>query len=104
MAEDQELERVLWYVLGGARGGENRARIIHQLGLRPLNLNQLAERLGVDYRTVMHHAGILKANSLVVMEGEKYGAMYFLSPRLQAGMGMFAEITAKLKFKLEDWP
>ena len=102
LPEDQELKRVLWYVLGGARGGENRARIIRQLSLRPLNLNQLAEKLGVDYRTVVHHAGVLKANSLVVAQGEKYGAMYFLSPRLQAGMGLFEEITATLRFKLES--
>ena len=102
MPEDRELERVLWYVLGGARGGENRARIIHQLSLRPLNLNQLAEKLGVDYRTVMHHAEVLKSNSLVVTEGEKYGAMYFLSARLQVGLGLFTEIAAILKFKLES--
>ncbi len=100
MPEDQELERVLWYVLGGARGGENRARMIHELSLRPLNLNQLADKLGVDYRTVMHHVGVLKLNSLVVVEGEKYGAMYFLSPRLQAGLAVFTEVTAKLKFRL----
>lgn len=100
MAGDEELKRVLWYVLGGARGGENRARIIHELSMRPLNLNQLAEKLGVDYRTVTHHANVLKNNSLVVVEGEKYGAMYFLSPRLQAGIGMFREITDALRYKL----
>ncbi len=102
MAEDQELKRVLWYVLGGARGGENRARIINELAIRPMNLNQLAEKLGVDYRTVVHHANVLKMNSLVVVEGEKYGAMYFISPRLQAGMGIFAEITTKLRYRLGD--
>lgn len=101
MAEDQELKRVLWYVLGGARGGGNRARMIHALASRPLNLNQLAEKLSVDYRTVMHHANVLKMNSLVVVEGEKYGAMYFLSPRLQAGMNIFTEIAEKLRFKLD---
>ncbi len=102
MPEDQELKRVLWYVLGGARGGENRARIIHELSLRPLNLNQLAEKLGVDYRTVMHHADVLKSNSLVVTQGERYGAMYFLSPRLQAGMAYFKEIVTALGFTLES--
>ncbi len=101
MAEDQDLKRVLWYVLGGARGGENRATMIHELSIRPLNLNQLAEKLGVDYRTVMHHADVLKSNSLVVTQGEKYGAMYFLSPRLQASFVMFSEIVAALHFKLE---
>ena len=101
MAEDQELKRVLWYVLGGARGGENRARIIHELSMRPMNLNQLAQKLQVDYRTVMHHAGVLKANSLVETQGDKYGAMLFLTPRLQAGMHLFTEIAETLKFPLE---
>lgn len=96
------MKRVLWYVLGGARGGGNRARIIHELSIRPLNLNQLAEKLSVDYRTVMHHANVLRVNSLVVVGGEKYGAMYFLSPRLQAGMDAFSEIAAKLRFKFEE--
>lgn len=75
--------------------------MIHALASRPLNLNQLAEKLSVDYRTVMHHANVLKMNSLVVVEGEKYGAMYFLSPRLQAGMNIFTEIAEKLRFKLD---
>ncbi len=101
MVEDQDLKRILWYVLGGARGGENRAKMIHELSVRPLNLNQLAERLGVDYRTVMHHADVLKANSLVVTQGEKYGAMYFLSPRLQASFTLFTEISAALHFTFD---
>jgi len=80
LAEDLELKRVLWFVLGGARGGENRARIIHALSQRPKNMNQLAEAMNVDYRTIMHHIQVLKSNSLVVAQGEKYGAVYFPSP------------------------
>ena len=72
--------------------------MIHELSLRPLNLNQLAEKLGVDYRTVMHHAQVLKTNSLVLIEGEKYGAMYFLSPRLQASLELFRQIARDLNF------
>jgi DNA-binding transcriptional ArsR family regulator len=98
VAEDQELKRLLWFVLGGARGGENRAKMIHELSLRPLNLNQLAEKLGVDYRTVMHHAKVLRSNSLILIEGEKYGAMYFLSPRLQASLELFSQIVKDLNF------
>src|SRR5579863_7989183 len=86
VAEDRELRRLLWYVLGGARGGQNRARMIHQLELRPLNMNQLAEKLGVDYRTIMHHTAVLRTNSLVETQGDKYGSMIFLTPRMQAGM------------------
>jgi DNA-binding transcriptional ArsR family regulator len=99
--QDQELKRVLWYVLGGARGGQNRARIIHELGLRPLNMNQLAERLGVDYRTVTHHTTVLRNNSLIETREVKYGAMIFLTPRMQAGMEIFEEVVKALRFILE---
>ena len=102
MAEDAELKRVLWFVLGGARGGLNRAKILHELRLRPLNLNQMADKLGVDYRTVMHHVEVLKSNSLVVTQGERYGAMYFLSPRLQASIGLFDEVVGKLRFEFPE--
>lgn len=101
MVQDQELKRLLWYVLGGARGGQNRARIIHELGIRPLNMNQLAEKLGVDYRTIMHHTAVLRTNALIEAQGEQYGAMIFLTPRMQAGMEIFDEIAKALRFTLE---
>ena len=62
-----------------------------------MNMNQLAEKLSLDYRTVMHHVGVLTSNSLVVGQGEKYGAMYFLSPRLEEGISVFLEICASLR-------
>jgi DNA-binding transcriptional ArsR family regulator len=95
---DPDLKRILWYVLGGARGGESRARIIRELEQRPSNLNQLATRLGLDYRTIMHHMDVLKKNALVTFEGEKYGQTYFLSPFLESQIGTFREICAKLGF------
>ena len=67
-----------------------------------MNLNQLAEKLGVDYRTVMHHAGVLRSNSLIVSQGEKYGAMYFLTPRLESGIAIFDEICTKMQYKLDS--
>jgi DNA-binding transcriptional ArsR family regulator len=102
MPEDQDLKRVLWFVLGGARGGENRARIIQRLRKRPMNLNQLAEALGVDYRTVMHHVGVLKSNSLLVSQGERYGMMYFLSPWLERGIDQFVSVCLSLRFRLDE--
>ena len=98
MPDDKELKRVLWYVLGGSRGGENRARIIVELRNRPMNMNQLAERLSVDYRTIMHHVGVLVSNSLIMPQGEKYGAMYFLTPRLEAGLTVFDDVCTSLRY------
>jgi predicted transcriptional regulator len=93
---DAELKRVLWFLLGGARGGENRAKILMELRNRPCNLNQLSNRLGLDYRTITHHMEILRKNSLVVAQGEKYGASYSLSPLLDSNYEIFTEICGKL--------
>jgi DNA-binding transcriptional ArsR family regulator len=99
--DDPELRRLLWYLLGGARGGENRARIIHELHNRPCNLNQLASRLGLEYRSIQHHIEVLRKNSMVISEGQRYGMTYFVNPWLESHYDLFSEICSKLKFKLE---
>jgi len=98
MAEDPELRRLLWYLLGGTRGGESRARIIIALKDRPSNLNQLAKQLGVQYRLVQHHIEVLKRNSLVTSAGEHYGMTYFLHPWLESHFDTFLEVARKLRF------
>jgi len=95
--EDPELRRLLWYLLGGTRGGESRARIIIALKERPSNLNQLAIQLGVQYRLVQHHIEVLKRNSLVTATGERYGVTYFLHPWLEAHFETFTEVAKKLR-------
>jgi predicted transcriptional regulator len=98
VSHDPELRRVLWFLLGGARGGENRARIILELRDRPSNLNQLSSKLGLDYRTIVHHVDILRENSLIVSQGERYGLSYSLSPLLESRFEIFSEICLKLGF------
>jgi DNA-binding transcriptional ArsR family regulator len=70
------MEAVLWYVLTGTRGGENRARILQALDERPRNANQLAEDLDLDYKTVRHHLDVLMDNDIVTNSGDDYGAIY----------------------------
>lgn len=94
--DDPELRRLLWYLLGGTRGGENRARIINEIRSRPSNLNQLATKLSLEYRSVQHHIEVLKKNALVTSQGEHYGLTYFLTPWLESHIEIFDEITRKL--------
>jgi DNA-binding transcriptional ArsR family regulator len=70
------MEAVLWYVLTGTRGGENRARILQALDERPRNANQLAADLDLDYKTVRHHLDVLMDNDIVTNSGDDYGAIY----------------------------
>ena len=86
------VRRILWWVFTGNRGGPNRARLVVALKAQPMNANQLAQKLSMDYKTVRHHLQVLLKNQLVVEAGEGYGAMYFISPVLEQNYDEFAKI------------
>ncbi len=102
MQDEPELRRLLWFLLGGSRGGLNRARIIYRLREKPSNQNQLASDLGIQYKAVQHHVRVLARSSLVMSAGEKYGVTYSLSPWLEAHAAIFDEICEKLRFRLGE--
>lgn len=91
------LKRVLWYVLGGTRGGPLRIRILARLQDRPYNTNQLATDLGVDYKTVQHHVRVLVKNRLIDTQGTgQYGAVFFLTRDMEESLPEFVQIAAKV--------
>ncbi len=96
MANDPDARRLLWFIFAGSRGGLNRLRIISSLKEKPLNTNQLAKELGLDYKAIQHHIKILEKNNLITKVGEKYGVTYFISTFLEVNMETFEEIAAKL--------
>ncbi len=96
MANDPDAKRLLWFIFAGSRGGLNRLRIIFSLKEQPLNTNQLAKELGLDYKAIQHHIKILEKNNLITKIGEKYGVTYFISTFLEVNMETFEEIAAKL--------
>ncbi len=95
------MKRVLWYLIAGSRGGVNRARIIKALHERPYNVNQLSQELDLDYKTIKHHFKVLEDHDIIVNStGEKkYGAMFFLSNRMEENYPLFQEIMSKMKIK-----
>jgi DNA-binding transcriptional ArsR family regulator len=96
---DREAKRLLWYLFAGSRGGENRIKIIDLIKEQPHNINQLAEALGVDYKAVQHHIGVLEKNNMITRIGEKYGVLYFISNYLEANIEAFNEIRAAIDKK-----
>jgi len=100
--DNPDLRRLLWYLLGATRGGETRARLLHQIRTQPGNVNQLSKRMGVEYRTVQHHIEVLKKNSLVESTGDPYGLTYFIHPWLEAHIEIFDELCRKLRFRLGE--
>ena len=96
MANDPDIKRLFWYIFAGSRGGLNRLRIISSLKEAPLNINQLAKSLSLDYKAIQHHIKILEKNNLITKIGEKYAVTYFISTFLDVNMETFEEIAKKL--------
>jgi DNA-binding transcriptional ArsR family regulator len=90
------LRRLLWWMLAGSSGGQNRGRIIMLLRERPSNAHQMASALRLDYKTVRHHLDVLMENQLLTARGEGYGRMFFLSPMLETNILVFEEIWGKI--------
>lgn len=96
MANDPHVKRLLWFLFAGSRGGLNRLRIVKVIRETPLNANQLAKDLGLDYKAIQHHINVLEKNNIITKVGEKYGVTYFISTFLEVNMESFDEIVAKL--------
>jgi len=90
------LKKLIWYLIAGTRGGQTRALIIKALIDRPYNANQLAETMNMDYKTIRHHLDVLLKNGVITMEGDKYGAMYFLSKAMETNIDEFNQIWEKI--------
>ena len=91
------MEKALWYLLAGTRGGTNRVRLIRSLSDRPRNANQLAGELELDYNTVRHHLDMLTDHDVVERGEADYGALYFLTDRFERHRDEFDHITEHLE-------
>jgi len=97
MAGDPYAKRLLWFVFAGSKGGLNRMRLISTIRKTPLNANQLAKELGLDYKAIQHHIGVLEKNNLITRVGDKYGVIFFISTFLEVNLETFDEIVTKLE-------
>ena len=97
MAGDPYAKRLLWFVFAGSKGGLNRIRLISSIRKTPLNTNQLAKELGLDYKAIQHHLNVLDKNNLITKVGDKYGATFFISTFLEVNLETFDEIVMKLE-------
>lgn len=76
-----------------------RILIISKLLEKPQNPNQLAEKLGVDYKTIRHHLEVMLKYNWVSNTSDKYGDLYqstFTDEEKQA----FEEVLVKIGKKL----
>jgi predicted transcriptional regulator len=94
---DPNAKRLLWYLFAGSKGGDNRIKIIEFLKERPYNINQLSEKLNLDYKAIQHHVKVLEKNNIISRMGEKYGVLFFISSYMEANIEAFKEVSSKIK-------
>ena len=92
----RSLKYLLGWLIAGTRGGPTRAKIIGALKQSPMNANQLATLLKMDYKTMRHHLDVLEKNKIITSIGDRYGATYFLSQTMEDNYAMFEEIVNKI--------
>lgn len=90
------LKRVLWHLLAGTRGGPQRIRILVLLKDTPSNTNQIANRLGLDYKTAAHHLRVLVENRLLSPTGDGYGAVYLYTKDMEESLADFLLIATRV--------
>ena len=72
-------------------------RIVKELLKKPLNANQLSEKLKMEYKNVRHHLKVLIDNRLVDdLKKKRYGNMYFMSETFKLNKSHFDEIWEKI--------
>lgn len=94
-----DIRKLLWWLIGGTKGGETRYRVIQQIREEPMNANQLAENLELDYKTVKHHVELLEEESILETMGEGYGKNYFLTDMMEENTETLERIAEKAGLK-----
>lgn len=96
------MRQVLWWLVGGSRGGRNRLRILRALDDRQRNTNQLSNHLDLNYKTVQHHLEILAENGVVTTQGDGYGTLYFLSDRMEQNLDILDEVAERAGVSVDE--
>lgn len=88
----QRFDKMLWWLIGGTRGGKNRLRIIMKLEEQPMNANNLSEELDLDYKTITHHIELMEEHNVVTTIGEGYGKNYVLTEQMEQNLDRLDDI------------
>ena len=87
-------------IFTGMQGRYTRLKIIKALFEDPCNVNQLAQRLDHDYKTIQRNVKILEENHLIEKTGGGYGGVFFVSELLLKNLSALDSVLQQVDKKL----
>lgn len=90
--DEKILRRILHMHLSGTRGGPVRLKILLMLQKKPHNINELATKISLDYKTVQHHIRVLHKSGFIIPAGKKYANSYSLAEIIRINKRLLNEI------------
>ena len=97
---DPEVKEAFKEIFTGMQGRFTRLKIIKSLSEKPMNTHQLTLKLGKDYKGTQRNLKVLEKNNLIIKVGEKYGAVFYISPYLEANIKALDEVIKQVQKKL----
>lgn len=90
------LKRVFFLSIAGTRGGPVRLAILEMLAKNGKNINQIANEMKLDYKTVQHHMRVLERSSFVSKKMVKNENVYTLSELIKSNAEVMKTLSGRL--------
>ena len=101
IVEDKHMTEKFSTVFTGMSGRFTRMRIICAINETPMNVQQLAEALELDYKTVQHNIRVLEKNNFIERQGDGYGDIFFLSELISSNLPTLYKVIRRVEKRLE---
>ena len=98
---DKHMNELFSSVFTGMSGRYTRMRIICAITENPLNTQELARKLNLDYKTIKHNIDVLEKNNLITRQGEGYGDVFFPSDLISSNLPTLYSVIRKVEAKLD---
>ena len=98
---DKYMNELFSSAFTGMSGKYTRMRIICAITENPLNTQELARKLNLDYKTIKHNIEILEKNNLITRQGEGYGDVFFPSELISSNLPTLYSVIRKVEAKLD---
>jgi predicted transcriptional regulator len=89
------VKRSFVFSIAGTRGGPVRLAVLKVIDRERMNVNQIAIKMGMDYKTIQHHVRVLEKSGFVKKEAAKSENIYSVSDLIKSNTEIMKIIRGK---------